>query len=202
MTTARAMMNSSSSPDNHTTFQGRHFSVDEASVQTCSGPHSVLIRLIKKQRIHTQVLESGVRPYPHNGLVCSPYLGGGTKTQESLTRRGAGSPVLCRLGEGGSLTGVCLPGWGQGRAKVSQHRARLFPPESRPSLEKAGSRRPPHPGLHTLTGVSVTFPLFGSSRRGGEPTRVTTVFKGPGKGGIKGAMSTQQAQHGAGPGDG
>lgn len=42
----------------------------------------MMIQFIKKQWIHTQILESGVRPYPHNGLVCSSHLGGGTKTQE------------------------------------------------------------------------------------------------------------------------
>lgn len=88
---------------------------------------------------HTQVLESGVHPYPHNGLVCSSRLGGGTKTQEvpytGRARLPDSLPDLKRQ----SVPHWCVftrVGTSKSKGESAQRRG-LFSPESLPSLEKA-----------------------------------------------------------------
>lgn len=127
--------------------------------QTSSGPHVMTNdSFIKKQWAHTQVLETGVRPHPHKGLACSSRLGGGTETQESRTRGRSPAPGVAACFRVGA---ACFRvGTGQGKGELAQ-RPGLFPPESRPSLQ----RRPPSTGLRRLSGPQRALCLPGSPRR-------------------------------------
>ena len=114
-----------------------------------------------------QVLESGVSPHPHNGLVgVVSHLRGDNKAQESLTRRKHPARWFWLILKGTvSQTGVCLAGWGQGRAKVSQRTKAgtvlCWKPTSTPMENAPGQPCP------ALTSVSQWFfPLWFVLERG------------------------------------
>lgn len=142
--------------------------------QTSSGPHVMTNdSFIKKQWAHTQVLETGVRPHPHNGLACSSRLGGGTETQESRSRGRSPAPGVAACFRVGA---ACFRvGTGQGKGELAQ-RPGLFPPESRPSLP--GWHRP----VQALRASASTLPpRLTQEEEEEEETRpwVTTAFTGP-----------------------
>lgn len=140
------------------------------------------IQFIKKQGIHTQVLENGVYPCPHNGLVCSSHSGGGTKTQESLMQRKKPARWLS------DFKRWSVPHWcmftrvgARKRKGESAHKGRDCSPlkPSLPSAPGAGRGVEGSPWLpQTLSLLSQWALFFFGSPRSKEETIywVTTVF--------------------------